>query len=66
MYVCLCKAITEGDIQTLVDTLGPDFVCIQKICGVASDCGSCRRKAEKLIQKAAAGAVQAAAVNFGT
>jgi bacterioferritin-associated ferredoxin len=54
MYVCLCKAVTEGDIHALVETLGPDMENIQERCGLATDCGSCRFKAEKVIREAAA------------
>ena len=54
MYICLCKAVTEGDIHSLVQTFGADMKNIQQSCGLATDCGSCRFKAEKVIREAAA------------
>ena len=53
MYVCLCKALTEGDIHQVVENVGSDLEHVQECCGVATDCGSCRFKAEAVIREAA-------------
>jgi bacterioferritin-associated ferredoxin len=53
MYVCLCKALTEGDLESLVKTVGPDFDAIQACSGVSTDCGSCLIKAERVVREVA-------------
>lgn len=54
MYVCVCNAVTERTIRTLVadgyDTLNE----IQALTGCAGSCGTCRDYAEAVIAHAVA------------
>jgi bacterioferritin-associated ferredoxin len=52
MYVCLCKAVTEEDLRFHAECVGADFERIKERCGVATDCGSCRFKAERIVREA--------------
>lgn len=49
MYVCLCKGITERDIQNAVDR-GESFSTIRRNMGVSSECGTCTETAKKLVK----------------
>ena len=51
MYVCICQAITDGQIRKAVDA-GIDSVDkLRDTLGVASCCGSCEKDAEALVNE---------------
>lgn len=49
MYICICRAVTEGEIRAALD----DGVCtmreLRQRLGVCSDCGKCGQHARKLL-----------------
>ena len=57
MYVCICQAITDRQIERAVDA-GIDSVdALRDTLGVASCCGSCETTAEAIVaERLAAGA----------
>ncbi len=60
MYVCICQAITDRQIERAVDA-GLDTVdALRDNLGVASCCGSCETTAEAIVaeRRAAASAAQ--------
>lgn len=49
MYVCLCRAVTDTQIRTLVEA---GVACLEEVSaslGVATCCGQCREHAESVI-----------------
>jgi len=50
MYVCLCKGITQKDIQDAVEN-GASLSDIRKNMGVASECGSCAQYTKQLVKQ---------------
>jgi bacterioferritin-associated ferredoxin len=49
MYICVCFALTEEDIQNLIKENGADLEALQDNSGVASSCGICLEQVEELI-----------------
>ncbi len=49
MYICLCKGITESQIQQAVKN-GADYRSLRNELGLASECGSCGSRAKSLIK----------------
>ena len=65
MYICICNAVTERDIEHCVSACGACSVeDLQRELGVAAGCGCCRGAAETALadsrRAAACGAMQAA------
>ena len=52
MYVCICKQITERDIQTSVDNGACSFKDIRGELGVGTECGECKQHARQCIRQA--------------
>ena len=50
MYVCLCKGITDSDLQRCVDAGARDFTDVQSQLGVSTQCGSCECLASDIVQ----------------
>jgi len=49
MYVCICNAVTERRIRSLVHAGHHTLNEIQALTGCAGSCGSCREHAEAVI-----------------
>ncbi|MEC7106937.1 MAG: (2Fe-2S)-binding protein, partial [Pseudomonadota bacterium] len=52
MYICLCQAVTDRDIQASVDAGAESLDDVQATLPVALNCGTCRDSAEALINEA--------------
>jgi bacterioferritin-associated ferredoxin len=50
MYVCLCKAVTQKQIEEAVEQ-GDGYAQVRQKLGVASDCGCCGQMAKKVIRE---------------
>lgn len=50
MYVCLCKAVTDRQIEEAV-AQGDSYAQIRQKLGVATDCGCCGQSAKQLIRQ---------------
>lgn len=50
MYICICKAITDKQLEEAKKTT-KNFKEICKKLGVGSDCGACIKDALNIIQK---------------
>lgn len=50
MYVCLCKAVTQRQIQDAV-AQGDSYAQIRQKLGVATDCGCCGQSAKQLVRQ---------------
>jgi bacterioferritin-associated ferredoxin len=54
MYVCLCNAVTERTIRTLVADGYHSLAEIQALTGCSNTCGRCTEHAEAVIEAALA------------
>ena len=50
MYVCLCKGITQQQIQQAVEN-GDSYAQIRQKMGVGTDCGCCGQSAKQVIRE---------------
>ena len=50
MYVCLCKGITQQQIQQAVEN-GDSYAQIRQKMGVGTDCGCCGQSAKQMIRE---------------
>lgn len=49
MYVCLCKNITQKQLEEAVEQ-GYGYAQIRQNMGLATDCGSCGQNAKQIIR----------------
>jgi len=54
MYVCICNAITDTDIQNAVDDGVRNLKQLSRLTGCAMTCGSCKETAVEVLQQAVA------------
>lgn len=51
MYICVCKAVTDGQIRTAID----NGVCTRRqlvhCFGVGKDCGKCNKEVSELLKQ---------------
>ncbi|MCD8522518.1 MAG: (2Fe-2S)-binding protein [Saccharospirillaceae bacterium] len=50
MYVCLCKAVTQQQIEQAVGQ-GDTYAQIRQKLGVGTDCGCCGQSAKQMIRE---------------
>jgi len=51
MFVCLCKSITDHQINDAIDSGVSSFETMQEKLGVASVCGACTCEVKELMSK---------------
>ena len=51
MYVCVCRAITDTEIEAAVDGGLNDLSQLEEHFGVGTGCGACRETAQNLINQ---------------
>ena len=51
MYICVCKAITDTQIQTAIDDGMNTHKALHQHLGVGSTCGKCSRHVRELVNK---------------
>ncbi len=49
MYVCICRAVTENDIEDAVAAGANTLADLSRHLGVASGCGTCAGTAESML-----------------
>ncbi len=51
MYICVCKAVTDGQIRTAID----NGICTRRqlvqCFGVGKDCGKCNKEVSELLKQ---------------
>jgi len=52
MYVCVCNAVTEGDIHKAVEGGANCMQHLKSKLGVSTSCGSCHCEAKSCLEKA--------------
>jgi len=50
MYVCLCKGITDSQVQEAIDN-GADYKALREQLGIAQDCGQCGNTCKEMIKQ---------------
>ena len=53
MYVCLCAAVTDRDIQAAIDQGARSVADVTQSSGAGSRCGSCRPTIASMLDRAA-------------
>jgi bacterioferritin-associated ferredoxin len=51
MYVCVCHAVTEGDVRDKVATGAASPKAVRAACGMRPGCGSCVRRIRSLLEE---------------
>ncbi|HEX5787262.1 MAG TPA: bacterioferritin-associated ferredoxin [Woeseiaceae bacterium] len=51
MYVCICNAVTEGQIRAAARSGTTDLWSLQTELGVAAGCGTCRDVASAILRE---------------
>ncbi|MFQ5609656.1 MAG: bacterioferritin-associated ferredoxin [Woeseiaceae bacterium] len=51
MYVCICNAVTDREIHAAAEAGVEDLWALQKELGVATQCGSCRDGASRILSE---------------
>jgi bacterioferritin-associated ferredoxin len=51
MYVCVCRGITDRDIQSAIKAGASSIGDIERLLGAGTGCGSCREYTGELLQK---------------
>lgn len=49
MYVCICKGITDSQIQQALEA-GADYKDLREQLGVATDCGQCAGHCKEMVK----------------
>lgn len=50
MYVCICKAVTDQDLEDLMSAGCTNIRDLQKKCKVGADCGACLNSVREMVQ----------------
>jgi bacterioferritin-associated ferredoxin len=58
MYICLCNAVTDTDIEHAVLRGATDLSKLRADLGVSSGCGTCQDAAQEVIAEVMASAVE--------
>ena len=51
MYICLCNAVTEGQIRTRANQGACSLHDLERCLGIGTGCGRCRRAALELLDE---------------
>jgi bacterioferritin-associated ferredoxin len=49
MIVCICRAVSDREIRSLVDNGATSMTEVRAACGVGECCGKCARQAREVI-----------------
>ena len=51
MYICLCNAVTEREIQACADEGARSMRDLERCLGVGAGCGRCKSEAKKILHE---------------
>lgn len=51
MYICICNAVTDKQIQNAIDNGAATMRCLSKQLGVGNQCGKCACEAKSMLRK---------------
>jgi bacterioferritin-associated ferredoxin len=49
MYVCICRAVTEHEVKSVVERGAKTVEAVTQTCCAGDDCGACRDAIEDMI-----------------
>jgi bacterioferritin-associated ferredoxin len=49
MYVCICRAMTEHEIQAAIELGADTMQALRSQLGVATECGKCAPEVQKIL-----------------
>jgi bacterioferritin-associated ferredoxin len=49
MYVCICRAVTQSELESLAGSGVDTLDAVEKACGAGSDCGTCREDIRRVL-----------------
>ena len=49
MYVCICRAVTESQLEALAGSGVDTIDAVEKACGAGGDCGTCREDIRRVL-----------------
>lgn len=52
MYVCVCNAVTDGQINQAIEQGADSFKALRHTLGVATECGRCAECVKECLKKA--------------
>ena len=50
MYVCICRAVTEHEVRSVVERGAKTVEAVTQTCCAGDDCGACRDAIEDMIE----------------
>lgn len=50
MYVCLCKGITDSQVQSAIEN-GADYKTLRDELGIAMECGQCGNACKEMLKQ---------------
>jgi bacterioferritin-associated ferredoxin len=56
MYVCVCRAVTEDEVESAIDAGADTVQAVARACCAGDDCGACHDTIEKLLRVRRTGA----------
>jgi bacterioferritin-associated ferredoxin len=51
MYVCICRAVTEREVESAIEQGAKTVQAVTRSCCAGDDCGACRGAIEDMIEK---------------
>lgn len=51
MYVCVCLAVTDKEVERTIDEGAESLDEVTRACGAGGDCGSCCKLIEQIIDE---------------
>jgi bacterioferritin-associated ferredoxin len=51
MYICVCKAVTDSQLRTAIDSGVCSHRQLIECFGVGRDCGKCNKEVQKLLKQ---------------
>ena len=52
MYVCICRAVCDREVESVIDAGATTVEAVTKACGAGGDCGACHQEiADRLARR---------------
>jgi len=55
MYVCVCRAVTDKEVEAAIDGGAHTLEAVARTCEAGGDCGACHAHIEDMIEERACG-----------
>jgi bacterioferritin-associated ferredoxin len=51
MYVCICHAVTSGQVESAIEAGASSVADVTSVCRAGGDCGSCHATIDAMIER---------------